>query len=194
MNTNKFLTVLLLLICFVPISAKPKKSFTINPTVSSFDSIPSLKTELTYFIGTVQDTSVTRNESGLVGYTRVRRRRMAQLICDPAPILVLKRSLEAMIIDKGMNAESADSADYIIQILLYDFSLVETSKKISQTMEAKIAFQLKLIDQHNHGTAKQFTIKSQNSKSTLDTSKHAESILRGALENSLKEIMQSITK
>jgi hypothetical protein len=61
-------------------------------------------------------------------------------------------------------------------------------------MEAKIALQLKLIDQQNEGTIKQFTIKSQNSKSTLDTSKHAESILRGALENTLKEIIQSITK
>jgi hypothetical protein len=93
-----------------------------------------------------------------------------------------------------MNAASADSSSYIVEVTIFDFRLEEISKKFSQTMNAYLVLQIALVNPTDEADSKQFVIKTQNSKSTLDTSKHAESILRGALESALKEILKSISK
>jgi hypothetical protein len=194
MHMEKIVLSSLLFSLFMPTYAAQVQPITINPTVKSFDSIPSVQTDLTFFVGTVQDTSLQRDTSGIVGSTRIRHRKMAPITCKPSPALVVKRSLEGLLEKKGLNAPSADSADFTIQILLYDFSLVETYKKLAQTMDANIAIEVTLIGRQDSSQKKQYIIRTQNSKSTIDTSKYAESILRGAIENAFKEILKNITR
>ena len=194
MRKKQIVAVVLCFNFFPVFAAKPVPPITIDPTVKAFDSIPKVQTELTFFVGTVQDTSLQRDETGNVGSTRVRRRKMAAIICDPSPAIVVKRSLEGLLTDRKMNAPVPDSADYTIRMLVLDFGLVESNKKLSQTMEANIAIDVSLISREDSTRVKQYIIKSQSSKSTIDTSKYTESILRGAVENALKEIIKSITR
>lgn len=59
-------------------------------------------------------------------------------------------------------------------------------------MTAEIALEVTLTDLQN-GTIKQkFTVKTQNTYSTLDTSKHAGTVLKGALSEALREILKSM--
>ena len=191
MHINGFTPALLSFVTLT-FAAAPIQPIKINPTVKNFNSIPSISIGKTFFIGTVQDTSLQRDESGTVGATRVRRRKTAPIYCSPLPALAVKRSLESLLVTKGLNAEETSAADFTLQVLLFDFSLVETSKRVSQTMEATVAMQITVIANQDSSTAKQFTIRTQNSKSTMDTSKHAESVLRGALESALKEIIKNL--
>jgi hypothetical protein len=173
-------------------AASPVQPITINPTIKTFDSIPTFSTKRRFLVGTVQDSSIERDETGVVGATRIRRRKTAPIICTPLPALVIKRSLEGLLVKKGINTDATDSTGFTVRILLLDFSLTETSKRVSQTMNAAIAMQITLISQQDGKVARQFIVKCQNSKSTVDTTKHAEAILRGALESALKEILKNI--
>ena len=194
MRIQQIVTVLLFFNVIPVLAAKPVPPIKINPTVKAFDSIPKVQTERTFFVGTVQDTSLQRDETGVVGSTRIRRRKMATIVCNPPPAIVVKRSVEGLLINRGMKAPIPDSADYTIRMLVLDFGLAESIRKLSQTMEANIAIQVSLIGREDSTPVRQYIIKSQNSKSTIDTSKYAESILRGAVENALKELIKSITR
>ena len=194
MHTTQFLSLVLSLNFFSVFAAKPVPPITINPTVKTFDSIPKVQTERTFFVGTVQDTSLQRDETGKVGETRIRRRKMAPLLSDPPPAIVIKRSLEGLLINQELKASVPDSADYTIRLFILEFGLTESKRKLGQTMEANITIQVSLVSREDSTQIKQYTIKSQNSKSTIDTSKYAESILRGAVEDALKEIIKSITR
>lgn len=185
---------MLFLASISPNFAKPVQPITIDPTVTDFDSIPSVTTERTFIVGTVQDTSIARDESGVVGSTRIRHRKMAPIICNPAPAIVVKRSVEGLLSKKGLKAEGMDTTASTLEILVFEFSLKETSKKMSQTMEANIVFQVTVINPADSTQAMKYIIKSQNAKSTLDTSKHAATILRGAIVSSLKELLKSIAR
>ncbi|MBN1308248.1 MAG: hypothetical protein JXA18_10050 [Chitinispirillaceae bacterium] len=185
---------LFLFVSIVPVSSKPVEPVTIDPTVTTFDSIPSPATEKTFFVGTVQDTSIARDENGIVGFTRIRRRKMAPIVCDPSPAIVVKRSVDGLLSKKGLKAEDPADTASTLEILVLDFSLKETSKRMSQTMEANIVLQATVINPADSTGAVKYIIKSQSSKSTIDTSKYAEAILRSAVENALKELIKSITR
>ncbi len=165
----------------------------INPTVTDFDSITAVSKKRTFLVGTVQDTSLMRDERGTVGETRIRRRKIAPIVCKPLPALAVKRSVEAMLEDKGI-AGNAGTADYTLQILLLDFSLTETRKRVSQTMDAHVSLQITLVGSDSAQDTRKFVVQSRNSRTTIDTSKHAESVMRGALESALREIMSTISK
>ena len=180
--------------CIYPLIADEVQPVAIDATVTSFDSIPSTHAKDLYLIDTVEDTVLQRRTEGIVGATRVRRKKIAQIISAPLPALVVKNSLEGLLKDKELFAASVEEANYSLKINLYDFSLKETSDKVPQTMEANIALQLIIIDLKDNTPSGKFTIRSQNSKSALDTSKYAADILRGALESALKEIYQIISR
>ena len=194
MQVNELRWMPLLLASISPISSKPIAPITINPTVTIYDSIPAAVTERTFFVGTVQDTSITRDENGIVGFTRIRRRKMAPIICDPSPAIVVKRSVDGLLKRKGLKAEDLANTASTLEILVFDFSLKETSKRMSQTMEANIVLQVTVINPADSTPAMKYIIKSQNTKSTFDTSRHAVTILRGAIETALKELIKSITR
>ncbi len=188
------ITLTLILTNFPTSAAKAVTSISIDPTVRKFDSIPRVDTELRFFVGTVQDTSLERDETGVVGTTRIRKRKTAPIVCTPSPAIVVKRSVEGLLTDRELKASEPDSADYIIRIFVLDFRLTESSRRIGQTMEADISMEIMLVNGEDTAATQRYIIKSQNSKSTIDTSKHAESILRGALENALKELIKTITR
>lgn len=194
MQKNRLILLLIISGCFGGSVAGKIQPVIINPTATSFDSLPSYQTDLTFFVEAINDTLPARAETGKVGETRVRRRKYAPIICKPLPQDVVKQSLESLFFNKGMKAPSADSCSYLLQATVFDFRLEEISKKLTQTMNAYLVLQVKLVNPSDTVDTRQFVIKTQNSKSTLDTSKHAEAILRGALESALKEILKNISK
>jgi|GEM_PF-6693577 len=174
--------------------AKPPRPVIIDPTVFAFDSIPPVETDLTFFIDTVQDTSQQRNTTAIVGTTRVRRMKMASIISDPPPAEVIKNSLVGLLGHHRLLAEKAEQASSIISIEILDCTLTETYSTISQTMTADISLRLTLRDRESPLDEKKYVIKSQNSKSSIDMSKHAGPILQEAVESALREILKTISK
>ena len=197
MPANRYLLPLLMMITsavlFQP-AAKEVQPIAIDPTVSSFDSIQAGRNSHFYCIESVEDTVQKRATEGIVGYTRVRRKKMAPIISAPLPPLAVKQSLEALLKDKQFDAASAEEAEFHIKIRVFEFSLKEVSDKLPQNMEAKIALELIIIDNNDKTPAGKFVIRSQNSKSAVDTSKYAEEIMRGALESALAEIFQILSR
>ena len=167
--------------------------YTIDPSVKNGNSFPAIPTSTRLFIGIVQDTSQNR-ENGTIGYTRTGRKTKAPIICSPSPASVVKTSLESVLSQKGLLASDASSANYIVHIRILDFSLSETSKVLSQTMNALIKLEVRLVDPLDAAKVKEFVIESQNATSAMDTSKYSEATMRGALESALQEIFKSISR
>jgi hypothetical protein len=173
-------------------AAKENKPIEIDPSISAFDSTLSLNTTGTFYIKAVGDTSVYRSAKGYVGETRVGRNKKAPIFCNPIPSIALKQSLQTLLTTENAIATSAESADCLIEITIIDFSITEKSKKLTQTMTAEIVLLVKLTKIKDGNTFKQFSVKTQNSYSTLDTSKHATTVLKGALLDALEEIINNL--
>ncbi|MCX7725384.1 MAG: hypothetical protein N2053_00895, partial [Chitinispirillaceae bacterium] len=127
---------LLFLIFVVTLSlsiySKEVTSIEIKPEFKAFDSIPSSKTDLRYILVNVKDTSSEREEKGIIGSTKISRKKSASIICKPSPSTIFKSSLEGMLKAKGLVAEEIDSNKILIEIVILDFSIKESEKKFTQ--------------------------------------------------------------
>lgn len=61
-------------------------------------------------------------------------------------------------------------------------------------MDAHIKLDVKMVDPYSTENSKRLIVESQNSRSALDTSKHAQEVMRGALESVLLEAIQNLSK
>lgn len=183
----------LLVLCAVAL-AKETAPVTINPTVTTIDSTLSQSIAARIFINSVTDTSIERQQQGKVGETRKRRNSMAPVLSLPVPSVVVHTSLTTLLTACNAYAENEETADLVIDITILDFSLKETSKKLTQTMDASVKCSVKITDKNNASANRQFTVATQNTYSTIDTSKHAERILKGALIDALKEIKNNLPR
>lgn len=192
---KKYSKLILFFVIILGISTYSKEitSIEIKPEFTAFDSLPSIKTNLRYKVVSVRDTSSERENKGIVGLTKISRKKSASIICKESPSTIFKKSLEGMLKSKGVATEESDSNTILIEIVILDFSIKESEKKFTQSMDANIEFEL-IIKYNNDTPERKFIIKSQNTKSALDTTKHAESVLRGALKDALQEIIKVINR
>lgn len=194
MAMKPIITLLFLLVPLLMPSAKAPHPINIDPTVTTFDSIPPVETDLTFFIDTVQDTSQQRNKTAIVGTTRIRRMKMIPVVSDPPPAEAIKNSLMGLLKHNNLLAETEEQASCTIKIEILDCSLTETYSGLTQTMTADISTRLTLRDRSSSLNEKTYVIKSRNSKSSIDVSKHAGSILQEAVESFLGETLKTISK
>lgn len=176
------------------IAAKPIEPITINPLVATFDSIPDVAGGKLFFIDTVIDTAPSR-ATGVAGFTRIGRNKQTEIRCNPFAALSVRKSLAILLSKKELLTTNRDSADYALQLTIATFNLVEKQNKFfSQTMSGNVVITVSMSAPDQASPPRIFTIESSNAKTTLDTSKHAEAVLRGALQNALYEVLKGITK
>jgi len=188
----------IIIICtffFEIIPAKNPTQIIISPLISQIDStfvpfcdrLPPIK----FDVQSVIDESPSRDSSGIVGETRIRRNTMQSIICNPVPSEVVRRSLLAILSGCNNASDTGSEASSQISITIVEFSLKETSKRITQTMDASIILKVIVSSPAGTITPKQFTVSAGSSYTTLDTSKHSERILRQALSDALREILKN---
>ncbi|NLG17925.1 MAG: hypothetical protein GX556_11400 [Fibrobacter sp.] len=163
----------------------------IDPSLLAFDTFPSISSSVKFFVGTIQGTLI-EGSTDTIGFTRTGRKTKAPIICSPSS--AIKESLQELFSKKGALASEKSSATFVIQVDILDFQLKETSRFLSQTMDAHIKLDVKMVDPYSTENSKRLIVESQNSKSALDTSKHAQEVMRGALESVLLEAIQNLSK
>lgn len=175
-------------------AAKPLNPITINPVVATFDSIPDVTSGKLFYLEAVIDTAASR-ATGIVGFTRVGRNKQTEIHCSPLAAESVRQSLALLLSKKGLLTATRDSADYALQLTITTFSLIEKQNKFfSQTMSGKVVIAVSMSAPEQTTPPRIFTIESSNAKTTLDTSKHAEAVLRAALQSALYEVLKGITK
>jgi hypothetical protein len=182
---------LIIILCLVfAISAK-KTSYIINPTITDFESYPKLSSSLRLFIGTIEDSS-SSNDTGAIGFTRTGIKTKAPIICSPSISDAVKKSIESIFTKQQRISTDQSAANFVLKIKVLEFSIIETSSGLTQTMTATIKLETTLTDPYAADKIKKFVVESQNAKTTHDTSNSAESITKGALESALQEMIKTI--
>ncbi len=163
----------------------------IDPSLFAFDTFPDISSSVKFFVETIQGTLI-EGSTDTIGFTRTGRKTKAPIICSPSNSI--KKSLQELFLKKGALASEKSSATFVIQVDILDFSIKETSRFLSQTMDAHIKLDVKMVDPYSTENSKRLIVESQNSRSALDTSKHAQEVMRGALESVLLEAIQNLSK
>lgn len=193
---NKFFLVFLLLLSThsTPFSASVKKDkFIVNPTVTNFDSFPTLTTNAKWLVSSVEYNG-SLPDSGIIGYTRVGVKTTAPIICTPPLQNVLKKSLESLLQKKGVLSQDISTANFLIRMSILEFSLNEKSSILTQTMNSKIKIRVNLIDPLDAERVREFVVESESVQTALDTSKYAEDLVRSVIEDVLAVVWKTINK
>lgn len=182
---------ILLLVSTAPLFAAVT-SVTINPEVNDADSLCTVTLpDKKFYLRIITDDSASREKSGIVGETRMRRKTMVPIVCSPSPSVILRSSIVDFLTKKSILAPSEDAADYLIDIVIQSFTLAETYKTFTQTMRGIVAVQVTIAGRDGAQTPVKFSVSTQNSYTTMDTSKHAERVLQGALRDAILEIVKN---
>jgi hypothetical protein len=183
-------TGIIFLFSFQAFGAFRPTSISIDPIVVNYDSLPDLNKSILVNVGLVEDS--TLNTSGNIGQTRTGYKLYAPIVCKTSPALSTKKSLENMLSKKGIFASDPSAAKYVIDIVIRSFSLKETSKFLTQTMDASVKFEVTITDPLDASKKRKFSVETTNSKTALDTTKYAEEVIQTALRNVLLEILKSL--
>jgi hypothetical protein len=161
----------------------------INPTLNQFDSIKVTDTH-SLFLRNVTIADSIKNRP--LGVTRTGRKTNAPLICKPQLDTAIILSLNEFLKNKHMAAQSDSSADFLMDLSVLNAKLTEVSKGLTQTMSAQLTIEVKLVNLTDTSIKKTLVIESGNSMETLDTTKKAAQIFRGAIEAFIQELVKSI--
>lgn len=187
---------ILLIICLIATqSAFSNKTdvIIIDPTLSNFDSIPSLSRNIKIYVGNFSDSTPSR-ENGIVGRTRTGIKTSAQIILKPSLVESFRKSFSSLLDQKGNLSTDASIATYEIDLTITDCTLLENSARFSQTLTAFIKMEVRLTNPLEADKVHTFTVESQISTKSIDTTKYAASTLKDAIANVISEINKSINK
>jgi hypothetical protein len=162
----------------------------INTTLDQFDSILITGTTHSIFLRNVSLVDSIKNKP--LGSTRTGRKTRAPLICKPSLDTAISSSLNSFLKDKHIAAQSETAADLIIDLSILNAKITEVSKGLTQTMSVQLTIEVKLINPADTSVKKTLVIESGNSMETLDTTKKAAQIVRGAIETFIQELVKSI--
>lgn len=174
-------------------SASKTSPITINAQLSNFDSIPSISQQIKIYVGTCNDLT-SSSETGIIGKTRTGIKTYAPIVVKPLLSESIRSSLEELLRKKGNLTTDASIARYIMSIKISECTLTEKSVYLTQTMDVKVKMDVELADPLDSTNVRRFSVESQNSSKTLDTTKEAENILKGAIEYAFREIFKTISK
>jgi hypothetical protein len=183
------ITPILILTIVVTSIAGQKTPIEINTTLYQFDSIKVTYAHSLYLRNvTIADSIKNRP----VGITRTGRKTSAPLFCTPQLDIAISSSLNGFLKNKHMAAQSDSHADFIMDLSVLNAKLTEVSRGLTQTMSAQLTIEVKLINPADTSIKKTLVIESSNSMETLDTTKKAAQIFRGAIEAFIQELVKSI--
>ncbi|HEX2955475.1 MAG TPA: hypothetical protein VHO70_01515 [Chitinispirillaceae bacterium] len=169
--------------------AGKKTPIEINTVLNQFDSIMITDT---FSISLRNVSLVDSLKKRPVGITRTGRKTSAPLICNPSLDTALYLSLEGFLKNKHLAAQSAAPADFILDLTILNARVTEVSSGLTQTMSAQLTIEIQLINPNDTTNRKTFIIEAANSMETLDTTKKAATIIRGAIETFIQELVKSI--
>jgi hypothetical protein len=178
----------LFIITLVAMSTAGKQSpIEINTVLDQFDSIQVTDTR-TFFLKSVTLVDSIKNKP--VGITRTGRKTNASLICKPPLDVAISSSLISFLKNKHM-AASSDTADFLMELSVLNATITEVSSGLTQNMTAELTIEVKLINPADTTIKKTMVIETNNSMETLDTTKKAGQIVRGAIEAFIQELVKS---
>jgi len=191
---KKYLSLFLLIfsVSFAQAAAK-SDVISIKPVVTVFDSIPQLPDGTKLYLGTFSDTTPSR-ESGSIGTTRTGIKKTAPIIVKPSLAETFRVSFQTLLEKRGNLSTDASMATYVVDITIIHCTLTEHSSGVSQTLTADMKVEVTIAHPLEADKARTFTVESQNSTRSLDTSKFAESTLRDTYVSILCEIVKAISK
>jgi hypothetical protein len=188
----KIVKLICLVSFFLPSASIASKTapIMINPVLSHFDSLPVIK-DMLFYIDKVELSTTEKDPT--LGETRTGRKTMAPVVCSPSLDTVLKQSFSHYLDAKKMSASDMSTAHYILSIEILNAELVETTRGLSQTMNATLKVNATFANPSDSSRVKSYVIESQSSKTTLDTTKSSEAVFRSVIEGVIKELMKSFS-
>jgi hypothetical protein len=183
------ITPLFILVLTVTSIAGKQTPIEINTTLNQFDSIKVTDTR-SFYLRNVTIADSIKNRP--LGVTRTGRKTFAPLFCKPQLDTALSSSLNNFLKNKHMASQSDSTADFVIDLSVLNAKLTEVSRGLTQTMSAQLTIEVKLINPADTSIKKTLVIESSNSMETLDTTKKAAQIFRGAIEAFIQELVKSI--
>jgi hypothetical protein len=172
-------------------SNRYKDKYVINPVSTNFDSFPPISSNLRYYVSYNEGPS-SPFDSIPCGFTRISIKKNAPIYCSPTISNAVKKSIESLFIRNKINSNDPTSANFVVKIKILHFSIEEKSYTFYQTMDCHLKFEVSFIDPFSTDHHTSFIVESSNSKTALDTSKHAENIIQGTIKNALLEISKSL--
>jgi hypothetical protein len=173
-------------------AAEGQEPVVIDPTVTSYDSIPQVQIEQRFRVGRVIDSS-SLGEKRRVGTTRVRAEQVpVVLVAEPAA--VIENSFAGLLRKRGLAADRPDTLNYVLNIVIRDFSLTETSRFMRQTMDGAISMEVSVAVGVGYKPIRTFKVQSHYQRTAFDTTRHAEAVARSVLATAMAEVLKSLEK
>jgi hypothetical protein len=190
---KKYIFLLISLICAQSVFSNKTDVILIDPTLTNFDSIPPLSRNIKIYLGNFSDSTPSQS-NGIIGKTRTGIKTSAPIISKPPLVEAFRKSFSSMLGKKGNLATDASIATFVIDLTITDCTLLESSTRFSQTMTAFLKIKVQLTNPLEADKVHTFTVESQTSQKSIDTSKYAVSTLKDAFSSALGEIIKSINK
>jgi hypothetical protein len=190
---KKYLILLLCIISAQSAFANKTDVIIIDPAISNFDSIPSLSRNIKIYLGSFSDSTPSR-ANGIIGRTRTGIKTSAPIILKPSLVESFRKSFSSVLQQRGNLSTDASIATYEVDLTITDCSLLENSARLSQTLTAFLKIEVRLTNPMEADKIHTFTVESQTSTKSVDTTKYAARTLRDAIASVTGEIIKSINK
>ncbi|MFP4015198.1 MAG: hypothetical protein ACLFVQ_14010 [Chitinispirillaceae bacterium] len=189
---QKTLVFVLFLLCVTNVwSQKKNEPVKFDPTVKTLDEAMTVKTGKMFYVGKVTN-GCEGGDTAAVGYTRTGLRALSPLVSESDPATAAKNSLINVLKDKKIYTSDPSSANYTIEATVLKFKLEEESKFLHQTMKSTVAIEVKITDPYDTARVHKFKVESLGERTAFDTTKHAGSVMRQALQGVISEVLKSM--
>lgn len=190
---KKYIFLLISLICVQSVYSNKTDLIIIDPTVTNFDLIPSLPRNIKIYLGNFSDSTPSQ-ANGVIGKTRTGIKTSAPIILKPALVEAFRKSFSTMLQQKGNLATDASIATYVMDLTITDCTLLENSTRFSQTLNAFLKIEVHLTNPLEADKIHTFTVETQTSRKSMDTTKYVMSTLQDAFSSAIGEIIKSTNK
>lgn len=190
---QKTLVLILFFLCVTEVWSQKKENDPVkfDPTVEKLDEAVEVKTGKKFYVGKVIN-GCEGGDTAAAGYTRTGLRALSPLLSDPAPAVVAKNSIINVLKDKKIYTSDPSSANYTIEATVLKYKLEEESKFLHQTMKSTVAIEVKITDPYDTTKVHKFKVESLGERTAFDTTKHAGSVMRQALQGVITEVLKSM--
>jgi hypothetical protein len=114
------------------------------------------------------------------------------LVAEPAA--VIENSFAGLLRKRGLAADRPDTLNYVLNIVIRDFSLTETSRFMRQTMDGAISMEVSVAVGVGYKPIRTFKVQSHYQRTAFDTTRHAEAVARSVLATAMAEVLKSLEK
>jgi hypothetical protein len=191
---NKILQFLLICLFYMqPTLADKTDILIIDPTFSNIDSIPKLSRNIKIHLGKFTDNTPSQ-ATGIIGKTRTGIKSFAPIILKPPLVESLRKSFTSVLQQRENLSADASVATYVLDLTITDCTIIENSALFSQTLTAFLKMEVRLTNPLEADKVHSFTVESQTSTKSMDTSKYAVSTLRDAIISVFSEIIKTTNK